>query len=575
MGEPPTGERFPPIACKSRKNRHSHFLTGWRRAVRWPIYLSRVTSNTPHDLEAALAERYTLRNVLGRGGMATVYLADDRKHQREVAVKVLRRDLAATLGAERFLKEIQIVARLTHPHILALHDSGEAAGFLYYVMPYIDGGSLRRQLEERRCLSRAEALEIATPVADALSYAHRMGIFHRDIKPENILFSQGHPIVADFGIAKALSTAGAANLTRTGFPLGTPGYMSPEQAAGMTDLDERSDVYSLAVVIYEMLTGEIPGRWPTEDAVRAGRFLEAPPSHRGHLDQAGVGTEGALVRGLSIRHDQRTPTPAALMAELRGGPQAVRRKYREDEVKEIVRRASELEASNPTQSGAMTIGGVESLAREVGIEPSAVRSAAKSMERRTLPAPTTPAFVRGLIGSPTSLMVERVVEGELPPDEFPTLVEEIRRELQHVGQVSQLGWSFSWTMTRSGNIRRDVEVAVTVRGGQTRIIVRESLGPLVGLVFGAIGGGLGGGMTGPILSIGIGALGLPPSMAGAIIPIWLMTAYGIARRVYRTQFTKREELFNGLADHLAQMTEQLIPRRPQLWNPGRMTGERG
>jgi serine/threonine-protein kinase len=230
-----------------------------------------VSSDTPHDLEAALAERYTLRHMLGRGGMATVYLADDRKHQREVAVKVLRRDLAATLGAERFLKEIQIVARLTHPHILALHDSGEAAGFLYYVMPYIDGGSLRRQLEERRCPPRGEALEIALPVADALSYAHRKGIFHRDIKPETSL-SQGHPIVADFGIAKALSTAGAANLTRTGFPLGTPGYMSPEQAAGMTDLDERSDVYSLAVVIYEMLTGEIPGRWPTEDAVRAGRF---------------------------------------------------------------------------------------------------------------------------------------------------------------------------------------------------------------------------------------------------------------------------------------------------------------
>ena len=456
-----------------------------QRAARRPIYLTRVSSDTPHDLEAALAERYTLRHMLGRGGMATVYLADDRKHQREVAVKVLRRDLAATLGAERFLKEIQIVARLTHPHILALHDSGEAAGFLYYVMPYIDGGSLRRQLEERRCLARQEALEIALPVADALSYAHRKGIFHRDIKPENILFSQGHPIVADFGIAKALSTAGAANLTRTGFPLGTPGYMSPEQAAGMTDLDERSDVYSLAVVIYEMLTGEIPGRWPTEDAVRAGRFLEAPLPHRTRLDQAGVATEAALVRGLAIRHDQRTPTPSELMAELQGGQQAVRRKYREDEVKEIVRRASELEASSPTQSGAMTIGGIESLGQEVGIEPAVVRSAAKSLERRSTPTSTTPALVRGLIGAPTSLMVERIVEGELPPDEFPTLVEEIRRELQHVGQVSQLGWSFSWTMTRSGNIRRDVEVAVTVREDRPgslfgRIWVRSSVWSLAG-----------------------------------------------------------------------------------------------
>jgi serine/threonine-protein kinase len=163
--------------------------------------------------------------------MATVYLARDRKHNRDVAVKVLRPDLAASLGADRFLKEIEIAARLTHPHILALHDSGEAGGFLYYVMPYITGHSLRQRIEAQQRLSPGEALRIAAPVADALSYAHEMGVFHRDIKPENILFSQGHPIVADFGIAKAVSTAGVGNLTRTGFPLGTPGYMSPEQAA--------------------------------------------------------------------------------------------------------------------------------------------------------------------------------------------------------------------------------------------------------------------------------------------------------------------------------------------------------
>src|SRR5882762_645828 len=164
--------------------------------------------------------------------MATVYLAYDGKHRREVALKVLLPGLAAFLGVERFLKEIQIAAGLTHPHILALHDSGEAGGFLYYVMPYLEGGSLRQRLAGGRRLSIGEALVVAAPVADALSYAHRMGVFHRDIKPENVLFSQGHPIVSDFGIAKAISTAGGANLTRTGFPLGTPGYMSPEQAAG-------------------------------------------------------------------------------------------------------------------------------------------------------------------------------------------------------------------------------------------------------------------------------------------------------------------------------------------------------
>ena len=185
-----------------------------------------MAGDLPAELQAALAPRFELLRVLGRGGMATVYLAEDHKHQRDVALKVLRPDLAASIGSERFLKEIQIAARLTHPNILALHDSGEASGFLYYVMPYIDGLSLRQRLEQERRLQPQEALAVVRPVADALGYAHRMGVFHRDIKPENILFSQGHPIVADFGIAKAISTAGGVNLTRTGFPLGTPGYMS-------------------------------------------------------------------------------------------------------------------------------------------------------------------------------------------------------------------------------------------------------------------------------------------------------------------------------------------------------------
>ena len=362
--------------------------------------------------------------------MATVYLARDLRHQREVAVKVLRSDLAVSLGAARFLAEIQIVARLTHPNILPLFDSGEVESresevrsegltthdsrlttFLYYVMPYVDGASLRQRIETRRHHGRDEVLATVTPVADALSYAHRMGIFHRDIKPENILFSQGHPIVADFGIAKALSTAGGANLTRTGFPLGTPGYMSPEQAAGMTDLDERSDVYSLAVVAYEMIVGEVPGRWPTEDAVRAGRFLEAPPAHRAPLDEAGSLFEGALVRGLAIRHEQRTATPEALISELGGAATAPRRRYGEGEVREIVRRATELEASNPTAGGAMTIGGVEALAAEVGVKPDLVREAAKSL--RTPDGPVSggvaglaaPSAWSPIIGGPTRLLV--------------------------------------------------------------------------------------------------------------------------------------------------------------------------
>ena len=533
-------------------------------AARCPLYFRTVTIDTPTALQTALAERYELRHLLGRGGMAAVYRAYDRKHQREVAVKVLRPDLAASLGAERFLQEIQIAAGLTHPHILPLYDSGEAAGFLYYVMPCINGGSLRQRLEQEGRLGREAALVIAAPVADALAYAHRMGIFHRDIKPENILFSQGHPIVADFGIAKALSTAGAAggsNLTRTGFPLGTPGYMSPEQAAGMTDLDGRTDVYSLAVVIYEMLVGAPPGRWPTEDAVRAGRFLEAPAAHRTTLNEVGPAIEGALVRGLSIRHDQRTPTPGALIAELTGPAVPARRRYAEREVEEIVRRATEMEASNPT-GGAMTIGGVEALAAEVGVAPGLVRAAAQS-----LATPNVPGAVAGpqpwsrVIGGPTTLLFERIVEGELPESDFPDVVEEIRYLMQHVGQVSQLGRSFSWVMTRNAVRARDVEVSVSVRGGRTRIVVRENLASSIGAIFGGIGGGLGGGGLGPIIGITVGALGLPGGAIAAIVPLWLMTVYGIARTTYTSTARKREQTLLRLADRLVVVTAELVGKR--------------
>ena len=512
----------------------------------------------PADLQAALAGRYTLRRVLGRGGMATVYLADDKKHYRAVALKVLLPGLAAFLGAERFLKEIQIAARLTHPHILALHDSGEAGGFLYYVMPYIDGGSLRQQLEgpPRRALSQEQALAIAQPVADALSYAHRMGVLHRDIKPENILFSQGHPIVADFGIAKAVSTAGGANLTRTGFPVGTPGYMSPEQAAGLTDLDERTDVYSLAVVAYEMLVGDVPGRWPTEDAVRAGRFLEASASHRPRLTSIGAKIEGALVRGLAIRHDQRTATTAELIDELTRGKSGPRRRYDKDEVEEIVKRATELEATK-TASGAMTIGGVQALAGEVGVAPEVVRAAAESLE---IPRYVTPEANRtnNWVAGPTELFFERVIEGELPESEYATIVEEIRRVLRNAGQVSQFGRSFSWIAARGPGIRRDLEVAVSVRRGQTRITIQENMSQLIGAVYGGIGGGMGGGGMGPIIGVGVGALHLVGAAVVIIVPVWLGITYLTARTVYHRSSTKRLRECETLADRLEALVRELV-----------------
>jgi serine/threonine protein kinase len=526
----------------------------------------------PADLEAALADRYSLRRVLGRGGMATVYLADDKKHHRAVAIKVLLPGLAAFLGVERFLKEIQIAARLTHPHILALHDSGEAAGFLYYVMPFIEGGSLRQQLEggSRRTLSQQQALAIAEPVANALSYAHRMGVLHRDIKPENILFQQGLPVVGDFGIAKAVSTAGGANITRTGFPVGTPGYMSPEQAAGLTELDERTDVYSLAVVIYEMLVGEVPGRWPTEDAVRAGRFLEATPAHRTRLTSVGARIEAALVRGLAIRHDQRTATPDVLIEELTRGTSDQRRRYDKDEVQEIVKRATELEATNKTASGAMTIGGVEALAGEVGVAPALVRAAADSLRERAsvLPEGRPPNQPNPWISGPTRLLFDRVVDGELPDSEYETVVDEIRHVLQDAGQVSQFGRSFTWSAVRPGSstgTRRNLEVTVSIRGGRTRIMVQENLANLIGGVFGGIGGGVGGGGLGPFFGIFAGALHLGAA-AIALVPFWLGATYATARYVYRRMAGKKAAELEALADRLAALVQELVIVRPRL-NP--------
>jgi serine/threonine-protein kinase len=206
-------------------------------------------------LNASLADRYRIERELGAGGMATVYLAADLKHDRKVAIKVLKPELAAMLGAERFVQEIKTTAALSHPHILPLFDSGEAGGFLYYVMPYIEGETIRDRLNRETQLGIDEAVKIATEVADALDYAHRHGVIHRDIKPENILLHDGRPMVMDFGIALAVSAAAGGRMTETGLSLGTPHYMSPEQATAEKEITGRSDIYSLASVLYEMLAG--------------------------------------------------------------------------------------------------------------------------------------------------------------------------------------------------------------------------------------------------------------------------------------------------------------------------------
>ncbi|MEO6055394.1 MAG: serine/threonine-protein kinase, partial [Gemmatimonadales bacterium] len=213
---------------------------------------------TLERLGAGLADRYRVERELGQGGMATVYLAHDLKHDRKVAVKVLRPDLAAVIGADRFLREIKTIATLQHPHILGLIDSGEVDGTAYYVMPFVEGESLRDRLNREKQLPVAEAVRLAGEIAGALDYAHRHGIIHRDIKPENVLLHDGSALVADFGIALAVSSAGSSRMTETGMSLGTPHYMSPEQAMGEREITARSDVYALGAVTYEMLIGEPP-----------------------------------------------------------------------------------------------------------------------------------------------------------------------------------------------------------------------------------------------------------------------------------------------------------------------------
>jgi serine/threonine-protein kinase len=267
-------------------------------------------------LHAALGDRYRLERELGRGGMATVYLVRDLRHERLVALKVLHPELAATLGTERFLREIRTAARLQHPYILSVHDSGEAAGRLWFTMPYVEGESLRERLEREHQLAVADALRIAHEVARALDYAHRHNVIHRDIKPENILLtSDGDTLVTDFGIGRAIGAAAPdERLTETGVVVGTAAYMSPEQASGERDLDGRSDVYSLGVVLYEMLAGEAPFTGPTAQAIIARRFTETPRPLRPARETVPEKVEQVVMRALARLPADR-PASAAAFAE--------------------------------------------------------------------------------------------------------------------------------------------------------------------------------------------------------------------------------------------------------------------
>jgi len=534
-------------------------------------------------LKAALAERYAIERELGSGGMATVWLARDLRYARQVAVKVLRPDLSAALGADRFLREIRITAQLNHPHILPLLDSGEADGLLFYVMPYVAGGSLRERLRRGEGWSLDSVLHLVRDVAAALEHAHRQGIIHRDVKPENVLFFEGEPMVADFGIARAITSAGGDQLTRSGFPVGTPGYMSPEQAMGGALVDARTDVFGLGCVVYEMLVGETPPIWPTDEALRVGRFLNAPDAHRARLERLPGRVEQTLVRALAVHAPDRFHTPLAFVDALEAAASGTA-KLGEPAVHAVLRRAAELEVERPTDGGALSLGAVEQVAAQVGIPPEHVRAAAREVAGATpfdgsrLPAPLR-APPEGVYDKRRrTYVVERAVGREVTALEHAALVMEIQDGLRMTGQTTVLGGGLTWSPTPAlvGGMPwagipgrpegRQVTVTIAPDAGRTRIRIEEQLG-------GATGAAVTAAMIGGLLAASLMAAAFLRTGGGAMA--WTVLAPAIALIGTGVVFGSKvylDRLVRGRGPELVALAERLAARiaskLPALPGPG-------
>jgi hypothetical protein len=520
--------------------------------------------------------------------MATVYLAQDLRYDRPVAVKVLKPDVAVAVGTDRFLREIRITAQLNHPHILPLYDSGavyrgadgsldhrviegvkpppstnrearRAPELLFYVMPFVAGGSLRSHLTRRAPMALADVLQIAAQVAAALDHAHRAGVVHRDIKPENVLFSEGLAVVSDFGIAKALSAPTGGGVTATGFPLGTPGYMSPEQAAGRATLDARTDVFALACVVYEMVVGETPEFWPAEKALRLGRIIDASEAHRARLDTLPARVEQALTRGLALRPADRFPTAPEFVAHLAGGTERGAA-IGDADVRRIFERAAELEATQDTESGTLSIGGVERVAAEAGIPPALVRDAARQLDIAA-PVPVVPHHrppVR-VVPKPEKsgkIIVERTVVGALPTEASDRMVREIERALGFVGSVSGVGQSVHWSGQLPGFIGRDVRVAVSTEDEETLVHVEEHIELRGASIFVPAWGAAGGVITG-LIAMGIGMLP-EQALPIAAIPLAVVGAATAVTTMIGGLTRKRRPELEALADRLAARAADAI-----------------
>jgi hypothetical protein len=530
----------------------------------------------PRRLNRALTGRYRLERILGEGGMATVWLAQDDRHGRPVAIKVLSEAVSAAMGTDRFLAEIRITARLNHPHVLPLLDSGEADGLLFSVMPLVTGESLRGLLTRHGHLSLDETLHVARQVASALDHAHRQGVVHRDVKPENILFSEGHAVVADFGIARAVSLAGPGYRTRTGFGVGTLGYMSPEQAAGRQDIDERADVFALAAMVYEMLVGSTPGGWMTEDALRMGRYLDAPDEHRGRLDGLPGRVEQVLVKAMAISPASRPASPGAFVEALEGAAQGTRA-LTEGQVRELLRRATELEAEaeDPAQAAAdghaLTMGSLEQVAAEAGITPTKVRQAARELDLAEAPAPAAghgsspPVPAPPLPPRPAGkgmsfLHAGRVAVGEMDEDDHEVLVAEIQSRLGILGHVSTVGQTLTWSPATPGDDARKIVVTLQATEGHTQVQVEERL-ELAGWRMMIPAWGAAGALIATLLTL-VG-LGLDIDSFGALlIANAVVGAFLVVNGVLWSTAKRRQPELDALADGLKDRIEERRRLRP-------------
>ena len=433
-----------------------------------------------------------------------------------------------------------------------LIDSGQANETLYYVMPFVEGGSLRGRIDQGR-LGLEETTSIIEKVADAICYAHQQGVVHRDIKPENILFSRGYPVVADFGIAKAISTAGVTALTRTGFPLGTVGYMSPEQAAGASDLGPASDVYSLACVTYEMLVGAVPGVWLSDAESDEGHLMDIPGEHRKRLDGLPAHVEAALARALARRPRDRFDDPGDFVTALQGKTE-VKRRFAEPQVHAIIQQAADSQFANPTSDGSLTVGAIEAIAADVGLSPQRVHDAIVQLDSTA----NAPALPPGLFSLPSHIEMETSIAGEIPQSEFGSLLEEIRRNLREVGRVNEtMGRSLSWnsssfqnSMTGSGRL---IHITVSPKHGETKLSITETGGAHRFVVF--VGSVMGGGVLGVLL---YGATGGGYFAAVAVIGASMAGAYVAGRIGMRRFLRSRYQALGGLMRKLANVSREAI-----------------